>query len=120
MDRLEKFLEAVRQSGRATGRLRGLLYILVGMKVRMKDGTEVSSGLTWRAAATALKNARWEREAAAELGIDPAELAPRDREKFWFGAISRAGLHTPEAKQDADALARALKTLGYEVSTGSE
>ncbi len=115
MDRLEQFLEAVQASGRAAGRLRGLLYILVGRKVASADGTEVSGGLTWREAAVALRKARWDREAVRELGLDPAELAPRDREKFWYSAIGKAGLHAPEARHEAEALAKALAKLGYTV-----
>jgi len=113
MDRLEQFLEALRESGRAAGRLRGLLYVLVGRRVALADGTAVSVGLSWREAATALKKARWDREAVRELGIDPADLAPRDREKFWYAAIGRANLHSPEARSAADELERALKPLGY-------
>ena len=115
MDRLREFLEAVREQGAATGRFRGLLHVLVGRRIELADGTEVSAGMTWRAAAAALKKYRWDREAVRELGIDPAELPPRDREKFWYAAMGRAGLGTPAASAEADALAEAVRPLGYVV-----
>lgn len=115
MDQLEQFLAAVQTSGVSAGRFRGLLYVLIGLRIARPDGTEVSPGMNWRAAAALLKKARWDREAVRELGVDPAELAPRDREKFWYAAINRAGLATPEAKQAAQELAPLLRPLGYVV-----
>jgi hypothetical protein len=115
MDRLREFLEAVRTNGAATGRFRGLLYVLVGRRVSLADGTPVSGGMTWREAAAALKKYRWDREAVRELGLDPADLPPRDREKYWYLAISRAGLGGPEAAAQAEALTAALRELGYAV-----
>jgi hypothetical protein len=116
MDRLREFLDTVRGQGAAAGRFRGLLHVLIGRRVAMADGTVVSAGMTWRDAAAALKKYRWDRESVRELGIDPADLPPRDREKFWYLAINRAGLGTPEAAADAEALAGALQELGYVVS----
>jgi hypothetical protein len=117
MDRLREFLDAVRGQGPATGQFRGLLHLLVGRKIALADGSPVSAGLSWREAAAALKKYRWDREAVRELGLDPAALAPRDREKFWYTAISRAGLGTPEAAAEANALAAALAQLGYVVTS---
>jgi hypothetical protein len=115
MDRLREFLDAVRDHGIATGHFRGLLYVLIGQPIRLADGELVSSGMTWRALAALLKKQRWDREAVRELGIDPSELAPRDREKYWYAAICRAGVTTTAAKADAEALARKLTALGYVV-----
>jgi hypothetical protein len=116
MDRLREFLEAVRDRGAATGRFRGLLHVLVGRRVALADGTVVSAGMTWREVAAALKKYRWDRDAVRELGLDPADLPPRDREKFWYMAINRAGVGTPEAAAEAEALAEALRDLGYELN----
>lgn len=115
MDRLREFLDAVRSHDTARGRLRGLLHLLIGRRVSMTDGAVVSNGMTWRDLAAVLKKVRWDREAVRELGLDPADLPPRDREKFWYIAISRAGVLSAQASADADALAEPLRVLGYEV-----
>lgn len=111
-----ELLEAVRDKGVAAGHFRGLLYVLVARRVSTTDGEAVSAGMTWRDLSALLKKVRWDREAVRELGIDPAELPPRDREKYWYLAIGRAGLSSPEASQDADALTAPLRELGYVVA----
>src|SRR5438128_7063613 len=83
MDRLREFLEAVRDRSLAVGNFIGLLHILIGRKITLDDGTIVSSGQTWREAASLLKRVRWEREMVAELGLDPDTLPPRDRQLRW-------------------------------------
>jgi hypothetical protein len=115
MDRLRELLEAIRKGGAAPGNLRGLLHVLVGRRVTLPDGSVVSQGLTWRELAALLKRLRWDREAVRELGLDPAALPPRDRERFWFTAIAQAGLDTPAAAQAGDQLVEPLKQLGYVV-----
>lgn len=115
MDRLREFLEAVRTHGTATGRFRGLLYLLIGKRISLADDTEVSAGMSWREAAAVLKKYRWDREAVRELGMEPASLPPRDREKYWYTAISKAGLGSPEAAAEAEELAAKLADLGYKV-----
>lgn len=115
MDLLRDFLEALRNHGALAGHFRGLLHILIGRTVVRGDGMPVSSGMTWRAAAALLKKHRWDREAVRELGIDPASLPPRDRERFWYVAISQADLGSAAASSDADALAAVLPTLGFQV-----
>ena len=119
MDQLRNFLDAVKDSGVATGHFRGLLFILIGQPIRRADGTTLSTGMSWRAAATALKLCRWDRLAVQELGIEPTDLAPRDREKYWYMAISRANLGASEARASADALARALVPLGYTIGASA-
>jgi hypothetical protein len=89
------------------------LHLLVGRRITREDGTLVSSGMTWRDLSALLKRLRWDREAVRELDIDPAELAPRDRERFWYAAIARAGIDSPDAVADADHLGEALGELGY-------
>jgi hypothetical protein len=115
MDRLRELLEAIRAGGAGQGNLLGLLHVLVGRRVTLPDGTAVSQGLTWRELAALLKRLRWDREAVRELGLDPADLPPRDRERFWFTAIAQAGLNTPAATQAGDLLVEPLKKLGYVV-----
>ena len=115
MDQLREFLEAVRKQGTAGGNLRGLLHVLIGRRITLEDGELVSGGMTWRELAGALKKHRWDREAVRDLGLDPANLPPRDREKFWYAAIGQAGVATPAATAAGDQLVAPLRTLGYVV-----
>src|SRR6478672_5927657 len=117
MDQLREFLDAIRKHGTATGHFRGLLHLLIGRRVSLADGTAVSAGMTWRALAALLKKYRWDREQVRELGLDPASLPPRDREKYWYLAISRAGLTSSEATADADSLIEPLAALGYVIGS---
>jgi hypothetical protein len=117
MDRLRQFLEAVRTQGIAQGNLRGLLHILIGRRITLADGTQVSGGMTWRELAALLKKQRWDREAVRDLGLDPARLPPRDRQRFWYTAISQAGLNSAAALSAGDALVEPLRALGYEVGS---
>jgi hypothetical protein len=118
MEQLREFLEAVKRSGVARGNLRGLLHVLIGRHIKLADGTVVSTGLTWREAANLLKVARWEPETIAELGLDAESLPPRDRQRFWYGAIAQTGVDSPEARTAGDKLANALKKQGYVVGPG--
>jgi hypothetical protein len=115
MDRLREFLEAVSQHGVAQGNLRGLMHVLIGRRISLADGTPVSTGMTWRQLAAVLKKQRWDREAVRELGLDPANLPPRDREKFWYAAIAQAGVGSAAASAAGDQLVAPLRALGYEV-----
>ena len=115
MDRLRRLLETLQEQGTARGNLRGLLHLLIGRRLTLPDGTVVSGGLTWRQAAALLKRVRWDREAVREFGLDPEALPPRDRQRFWYTAISQAGVDTPAAAAAAERLIRALGTLGYVV-----
>lgn len=115
MDQLRDFLQAVRTNGLAEGRFRGLLHILVGRRITREDGTLVSGGQTWREIAALLKKVRWDREAVRELGLDPATLPPRDRERYWYTAIAQAALNDPAARTSADGLVEAVRKLGYSI-----
>jgi hypothetical protein len=115
MDRLREFLEAVRKHGAAQGNFRGLLHILIGRRVALPDGTVISGGMTWRALAGEFKKARWDREAVRELGLNPTDLPPRDRQRFWYTAIAQAGVHSPEAAAAGDRLVEPLRSLGFVV-----
>lgn len=117
MDRLRQFLVTVRTSGAVQGRLRGLLHILIGRRISLPDGTVVSAGMTWREVAAALKKHRWEPDDVRELGLDPSTLPPRDRQKYWYTAISRAGVASAEAVKAADELVPLLAELGYNIGS---
>jgi hypothetical protein len=115
MDRLREFLNAVERHGLARDNFLGVLHILIGRRIGLADGTPVSAGLTWREAAAQLKKARWDRDAVREVGLEPARLPPRDRQRFWYTAISLAGVDSPAASAAADRLAAALAGVGYTV-----
>jgi hypothetical protein len=113
MEQLREFLDSVRAQGLSQGYLLGLLHILIGRQLKRDDGTLVSGGITWREAATLLRLARWEPEAVAELGVDPATLPARDRQRYWYSVISQANVGSAEASDAADELVEPLKALGY-------
>ena len=113
MDSLRELLEAVREHDLARGQFQGLLHILVGRRISREDGTLISSGTTWRDLAALFKRLRWDREVVRELGLDPADLPPRDRHRFWYTAISRGGIDSSTARASAEKLAKPLQELGY-------
>src|SRR5580700_1781391 len=113
MEGAREFLEQVRQHQLVKGHFRGLLHLLVGRKIARADGTVVSPGLTWRQLAELLKTLRWDKEQVRELGLEPDELPPRDRQRFWYSAILAAEINSPEAQSAADKLAAKVKSLGF-------
>ncbi len=115
MDSLRELLEAVREHDLARGQFQGLLHLLVGRRISREDGTLVSSGTTWRDLATLFKRLRWDREVVRELGLDPADLPPRDRQRFWYTAIARGGIDSTAAREAAERLLEPLEELGYVV-----
>jgi hypothetical protein len=115
MEPLREFLNAVRHHSTARGNLLGLLHILIGRRLTRTDGAPISGGMTWRELAMVFKQLRWDREAVRELQLDPADLPPRDRERFWYTAIAQAGLASAAAKTAGDRLVGPLKALGYVV-----
>ena len=112
MTPLHELLERLRDQNLAVGRFRGLLYVLVGRRLHHGE-TILSQGLTWRELAALLKKVRWPPESVRELGLDPADLPPRDREKFWYQAINRAGLTDPSAREQGEQLIAQLADDGY-------
>jgi hypothetical protein len=118
MDELREFLNTVQVQGLARDNFLGLLHVLIGRRVRRANGTAVSNGLTWREAASILKRVRWDRSAVTEIGLDPAELPPRERERFWYAAITRAGVDSPAAVAAGERLAAAVRDAGYEIGPG--
>ncbi len=115
MDALGDFLDKLKQHGGVEGNFLGLLHVLVGRRVDKADGTPVCDGLTWRALAAALKKARWKKDAVRELGLNPRQLPPRHRERFWYAAISRAQLDSAAATGAGNRLAETLRSAGYVV-----
>jgi hypothetical protein len=113
MDGLETLVEVLKRQSLVVGHFRGLLHVIIGRKITRTDGSIVSTGLTWRMAADLLRRMRWPPESVRELGIDPESLPPRDRQRFWFGAIAQAQVDSPESIEAGDALAAKLEPLGY-------
>lgn len=118
MDALSTFLDELKKSGKTQGHFLGFLHVLIGRRLRKNDGTLICAGLTWRELAIALKKARWDPDAVRELGMDPDALPPRDRQRYWYTAISQAKVDAPTARQAGDLFADLLRGLGYEVSAG--
>jgi hypothetical protein len=90
--------------------------VLIGRQIRAADGTVISSGFTWRAAADLLKRVRWNPQAVRELGQDPSALPPRNRQRYWYQAIARAGVDSAAATEAGDRLALVLRSAGYVVA----
>ena len=115
MDGLRGFLEAVRDNGLLAGHLRGLFHIAIGRKITTDAGVVLSAGVTWRELAALLKLLRFDKDLVGELGGDPDELSPRDRQRLWYSAIALARPDSAEAIAQAEKLIPALKRLGYVV-----
>jgi hypothetical protein len=116
MDALSTLLEALKKGGQAKGHLRGFLHVFIGRKIiRHSDKSVVSAGVTWRDLAGWLKKLRWDPDAVKELGLDPDDLPPRDRQRFWYSAIAAAKVDSSEAIKEGDKFAKVLKGMGYDV-----
>jgi hypothetical protein len=116
MDVLREFLDNVKRRRYARGNFLGMLNVLIGRNIQAEDGAIISGGLTWRVLAEALKNARWDPEAVRELGLDPAALPPRDRQRFWYQAISQARVDSAQATEAGNHFAETLRSADYKVS----
>ncbi len=116
MDRLREFLNTIADQGAAQGNFLGLLHVLIGRRIVLEDGTAVSSGMTWRDLAALLKKVRWDRECVRELGLDPAQLPPRDRERYWHTAIIQANVGSDKAREAGDRISETVRPLGYVIS----
>lgn len=115
MERLREFLDLVRTQGLAAGRFRGVCHVAVGRRILDQAGQLVSAGITWRELSVLLKDLRYEKELVAELGVDPDDLAPRDRQRFWYSAIALARPDSAEARAEAELVVAAVKPFGYVV-----
>ena len=116
MDALRGLLEEMKQQGLDHGHLLGLCHLLIGRRLVKEDGTIISGGLTWRELAKVLKKARWPKDAVREFGLEPEGLPPRDRQQYWYLAITLAKVDTEEARQAGDRLKALLEPLGCKVA----
>src|SRR5882724_2404119 len=115
MDALQEFLEDLRRHGFERGHTLGLFNVLIGRRIAQDDGTVICNGLTWRELAAWLKKVRWDRDVVKELGLDPENLPPRDRQQFWYAVIVRAGVDSEKATQAGNKVADRLRKAGYVV-----
>jgi hypothetical protein len=115
MDGLQALFKVLKDSDYAKGNLLGLLNVLIGRQISDASGHVISTGLTWRELAEALKKARWDRETVRELGLDPADLPPRQRDRFWYAAVAQAQVGSDKATLAGDRLAKVLQSLGYQL-----
>ena len=75
----------------------------------------MSAGVTWRSLAALLKKLRWDKEVVRELGLDPKQLPPRDRERYWYMAIGLARIDSEAAMKAGDLFSEQLQAAGYSV-----
>ncbi|HKA06846.1 MAG TPA: hypothetical protein VKD71_06275 [Gemmataceae bacterium] len=113
MEGLREFLEKVRQSHLVRGHFRALLHVAIGRRISRSDGTVLSTGVTWRQLAELLRVIRWDKELVRELGLNPDDLPPRDRQRYWYAAIVAARVNTVEARDLGDAYAKLLTPVGF-------
>ena len=117
MDALTALFQQLKKSGQLQGNFLGFLQALIGRKItRRSDGVVVSQGVTWRELSVWLKKVRWDPEAAREIGVDPDSLPPRDRQRYWYSAITQAKVDSATAKEAGDRFAEILASLGYDVA----
>jgi len=107
------FLEDVKLHNYAKGNFIGLLHVLVGRRLSTAEGEVISTGMTWREAAALLKKVRWDKERVEDLGLNAQDLPTRDRERYWYSAIARARVDSPEAIKAGEKFADVLRRKGY-------
>jgi hypothetical protein len=116
MDALSTLFDDLKKSGQTQGHLLGFLQVLIGRTVvRASDKVTVSKGITWRELAGWLKKVRWDPDAVRELGVDPKDLPPRDRQRYWYSAINQAKVDSANAVKAGDRFVEVLRGLGYDV-----
>jgi hypothetical protein len=113
MEGLREFLEKIRQQHLVRGNLRALFHVCIGRKIARADGTVLSNGVTWRELSDLLRTIRWDKELVRELGLNPDDLPPRDRQRYWYTAIHAAQVMSPESRELGDEYARRVATLGF-------
>src|SRR5262245_61932941 len=118
MEALAALLDLIRKQGVAKGNLLGFFHVLIGRSITASGGGVISSGLPWRELANWLKKPRWDIQMVADLGLDPDDRPPKDRQRFWYAAIARAGVDSATAAQAGDAFAKKLERHGYQVGPG--
>jgi len=113
MDELREFLESVRQNQLVRGHFRALLHVVIGRRISRIDGRVVSTGVTWRQLSELFKEIRWDKELVREIGLNPDDLPPRDRQRYWYTAIAAAQVNHVEARILGDNYARLVARLGF-------
>jgi hypothetical protein len=116
MDALRELLEELRRQDAIRQHFLGLLHILIGRRISRPDGTVISSGMTWRELSALVRKLRWDKKLASQVGVKSDDLPPRDRERYWYIVIARAGVDSARAQDDAERLAGILRQKGYVVS----
>src|SRR5438093_8158792 len=112
MDAVSTLLDALKKSGKTAGHLQGFLHVMIGRTItRTKDQSVVSQGMAWRDLASRLKKLRWDPETVRELGLDPHDLPPRDRQRFWYTAITHAKVDSEAASAAGEKFAAVLRGL---------
>jgi hypothetical protein len=115
MDGLRELMNDLRRRGLTSGNFLGLLNVLIGRRIESSTGHMLANGLTWRSLAELLKRVRWEKEAVRDLGLEPADLPPKDRQRYWYAAISRAHVDSAEAARAGDRMVEVLRSAGFRV-----
>jgi hypothetical protein len=118
MDALAAFFDDLKTRGVTQGNLLGFFNVLIGRRITAPDGTVLTRGLTWRELSVWLKKVRWAPEAVREIGLDPDDLPPRDRQRYWYSAITLARVDSRPALEAGERFAEALRGLGYDVGPG--
>ena len=115
MDVLREFLDDLKRRGLTQGHFLGFLHVLIGRRIERADGTLIANGLSWRDLAALLKRVRWDKMAVTEIGLNPADLPPRDRQRYWYSAIAQAQVGSEAAVKAGDKFAATLTRMGYVV-----
>ena len=111
-----QFLNLLAEHQLAKGLLRGALHLAIGRTVvRTSDHVVLCAGVTWRELALMLKDSKFDRNLAREVGADPDTLHPREREKFWYSVIGMARVDSTAAREEAEKLAKKLVAYGLHV-----
>lgn len=115
MDAMTELMEVIRDKHLSRGHFQGLLHILIGRRIVGPGGAVVSAGMTFRDVANLLKKLRWDPDDVKELGVDPASLPMRDRQRYWFSAICQAHVDGGAAMSAGDQLVPLFRAEGYEI-----
>src|SRR5262249_13687717 len=102
MDVLREFLDDLKRQSLAHGHFLGLLHVMIGRRLEKAYETLIANGISWRDLSALLKKVRWDKNAVLELGLAPAALPPRDRQRYWYMAIVQAKVDSPQAVQAGD------------------
>ena len=113
MEGLREFFERVRQNHLVRGHFRALMHIAIGRRITRSDGTVLSTGATWRQVSELLRVMRWDKEQVREVGLNPIDLPPRDRQRYWYAAIVAARVDALDARELGDRYAQLVEPLGF-------